>query len=105
MIGYGRADTHHAWDGVRPEMSMGARAFKRCRGTRLEMIRVAWAKLHRVRVWQAIRVVDSGSFRAVREGWGGVARKPQGGDVADATNKTSRSTTPAEAGVQLERSM
>ena len=69
MIGYGRADTHHAWDGVRPEMSMGARAFKRCRGTRLEMIRVAWAKLHRGRVWQGIWVGDSGSFRVVCEEW------------------------------------
>ncbi|KQN10808.1 hypothetical protein ASE79_11920 [Sphingomonas sp. Leaf28] len=59
MIGYGRADTHHAWDGVRPKMSMGARAFKRRRGACVEMIRVAWAKLHRGRVWQGIWVGDS----------------------------------------------
>ena len=67
MIGYGRAGTHHAWDGVRPEMSMGARAFKRRRGAWLAMIRVAWAKLHRERVWQAIRVVDSEIAGGMRE--------------------------------------
>ncbi len=66
-MGQIRADTHHALDGVRPEMSMEGRAFKRRRGARPEMIRVAWAKLHRERMWQAIRVVDSEIAGGMRE--------------------------------------
>jgi len=84
---------------------MGARAFKRRRGACVEMIRVAWAKLHRGRVWQGIWVGDSGSSGVECEGWGALPESLIGwGDVAYATNKTSRFTTPAEAGAQLERS-
>ena len=103
MIGYGRADTHHAWDGVRPEMSMGARAFKRRRGAWLAMIRVAWAKLHRGRVWQGIRVGDSGSFGVVCEGWLALPESLSG--WGEARDSHDWHTTPAQAGVQLGRSM
>ncbi len=78
-MGQIRTDTHHAWDGVRPEMSMGGRAFKRRRGARPEMIRVAWAKLHRERVWQAIRVVDSEIAGGMREHAGGLPPRLMGG--------------------------
>ncbi len=82
---------------------MGARAFKRRRGAWLAMIRVAWAKLHRGGVWQGIRVGDSGSFRAVCEGWLALPESLSG--WGEARDSHDWHTTPAQAGVQLGRSM